>query len=123
MNINELKAKALADKANKETTVTEAPKSEEQAKVILAKRLRKTLITEPTKPECILYLLKDEKVLGKRTFTSKKEQIEWYKASVTKLNSCDTYVSRSGNLITILDAVVKPDKKPTRVVVSQETFF
>lgn len=125
MTIKELENKVKADKANKETTVTKAPKSEEQAKVILAKGIKKTLITEPTKPECILYLMKDGKALCKRTFNTKQDQIEWYKTSVTKLNSCDSYVSRAGNLITIMDAVVKPEKKPHRSIVtlSQASMF
>lgn len=111
--------KELENKVNAETK-TEEPKA---AKLVIAKGIKKTLITEPTAPECILYLMKDGKALCKRTFNTKQDQIEWYKTSVTKLNSCDSYVSRAGNLITIMDAVVKPDPKPIKVVVSQASMF
>lgn len=116
MNIKDLNTIAKAKAVSKEDTTM-------NTNINLTKAPKKTLITEPTAPECILYLMKDEKVLGKRTFDTKQEQIEWYKTSVTKLNSCDSYVSRVGNLVTILDAVVKPERKPTKIVVSQESFF
>ena len=98
--------KELENKVNAETK-TEAPK---EAKLIITKRIKKTLLTEPTRPECILYLMKDEKVLGKRTFSTKQEQIEWYKDNVIKTALSDTYVDRLGRQVTYLEATVKQTK-------------
>ena len=99
MNINELKTIAKAEVKKEETKM--------KPEINTTKPAKKTMLTDITNQQCVLYLQIPKQKLCKRYFDSREQQIEWYKANVIKCLFTDRYVDRLGRQVTYLEADIR----------------